>query len=254
MEEPFLMLARRYFDHAFWQEPRTYSRAEAWLDCVQLATFQPRQTLIKGALVSVPRGGIVASVRFLSDRWQWSRTKVCSFLEQLEAADMIKRQQKGQDTTLFLLCNYDKYNRPQGQRIRHGEDTGETPERQNKERKEGKKGEGGAAACPDDSTFIADLAALDRAQALGLLQRLFPDRDVWGNWLAFKKARQEQGRKPDWKGLVAWLRKAAPIADLGHRRPSYALSENGLNREPISLEEQQRFAEQFAEYRRVAGL
>ena len=252
MEEPFIMLARRYFGHAFWHEPRTYSRAEAWLDCVQLATIQPRKTLVLGTFIDVPRGGIVASERFLSDRWKWSRTKVRTFLDLLESANMVKRPRKDQDITLILLCNYEKYNSPKKPPKDQVETREEPPWNQIEKRKESKKEEGGPP-CPDDSAFIADLAGLDRAQALGLLQQHFPDRDIWGNWLSFKKARQEQGRKPDWKGLIAWLRKAAPIADLGRRKPTLSL-EAEAEETPISLEEQKPLAGQLAEHRKAAGI
>lgn len=105
------MLSRAYFDHAFWEEPRAYSRAEAWLDFVRMAAWRTHRRMIGGAMIEIPRGGIVAAERFLSDRWMWSRTKVRAFVDLLSDAQMIKRE-KDQGISLFLLCNYERFNTP----------------------------------------------------------------------------------------------------------------------------------------------
>jgi hypothetical protein len=121
----FLMLGRSVFRHALWREDRVFSRAEAWLDLLQSAAIAPGDRLIAGHVVGIPRGGIVASVRFLSDRWKWSNTTVCLFLDLLQGERMITRE-KRQGVTVISLCNYDKYNPPKRQRG----DGGTTPGRQ----------------------------------------------------------------------------------------------------------------------------
>jgi hypothetical protein len=103
------MLGRSIFSHHLWLEDRIYSRAEAWLDLLQIAAIAPQKRMIAGHPIEIPRGGIVASVRFLSVRYKWSNTKVCLFLDSLECEGMIKRE-KRQGNTVILLCNFDKYN------------------------------------------------------------------------------------------------------------------------------------------------
>ena len=117
MNNGFLMLARSFFQHHLWKQKRAFSPAEAFLDLVQSAPFEPQKRIIKGHVVEVPRGGIVASERFLSDRWMWSRNKVRLFLETLTIEGMIRPQkdhkqdqQKDQQITAFLLCNFDRFN------------------------------------------------------------------------------------------------------------------------------------------------
>ncbi|CAN5709708.1 hypothetical protein BH09VER1_BH09VER1_44170 [soil metagenome] len=105
----FLRLSRSYFTHYFWEEPRTYSRAEAWLDLLRTAAIQPTTRLVHGNPVRLTRGTLIASVRYLAARWQWSNTKVCHFLENLRAEQMITTE-KRHHTTLITLCNYDHYN------------------------------------------------------------------------------------------------------------------------------------------------
>ncbi len=144
MSEGFIRLCRSYFRHPFWTERRTYDRAAAWLDLVAMCAFEPRRTMINGELVEIPRGGIAASERFLSDRWMWSRTKVRAFLDVLESENMIKDHRKNHRYSVFLLCNFDKFNSqkepPEKPEKDHRKTTEEPPGNQIEELKEGKNG------------------------------------------------------------------------------------------------------------------
>lgn len=40
MEEGFLRLSRRFFSNEMWNEARTFSSCEAWLDLIQSARFE----------------------------------------------------------------------------------------------------------------------------------------------------------------------------------------------------------------------
>lgn len=113
-DDPFLMLSRGYFDHALWAEERVYSRAEAWLDLVRMAAWNGHKRLIGVTMVDIPRGGIVAAERFLSDRWMWSRTKVRAFIDLLESERMVTRK-KDQGISVISLCNYERFNTPKNQ-------------------------------------------------------------------------------------------------------------------------------------------
>ena len=125
----FLRLGRGFFDSFLWAERRAYSKAEAWLDIVAQCPYKPQKRLVAGELVEVPRGGFVASERYFSGRWMWSRTKVRSFLALLEQEKMIlKKPQKDHRNTTFLLCNYDKYNPPKDHEPDHWK-TSERPPR-----------------------------------------------------------------------------------------------------------------------------
>ena len=58
------------------------------------------------------RGQIEASERFLAKRWCWCKTSVHNFIEDLIAADMLKRNDRQNDhfSDRFTICNYDTYN------------------------------------------------------------------------------------------------------------------------------------------------
>lgn len=172
----FLPVSRKFFKNFLWQEERTYSRAEAWLDLVQASAYEPQKHLVAGELVEVPRGGIVASERFLCDRWKWSRTKVRAFLDLLVKEGMISPQ-KNHRNTVFLLSNFGKYN----QQKNHQSDRRETSERppgnQIEESKEGEKGEGHPPTASSIPSLPAALAGIT-----DVLKACPEFVQAWQNW------------------------------------------------------------------------
>ena len=139
MNAGFLPLRRSFFVHAFWGERRIFSRAEALLDLIQSAAFQPQKQYIAGKMIEVARGEIVAAVRYLEQRWQWSNTKVGMFLEMLRQDGTITTE-KRQGITVILIINYEGFSMAfDTQRVcdQRQKNDGETP----CERRNGGKGE-----------------------------------------------------------------------------------------------------------------
>lgn len=108
----FIPISRKLFEHRFWSEERVYSKFEAWIDLIQFARFEDEKRDFGSKVVIVKRGQCVASSRFLSNRWGWSRTKVETFLKLLEDDKMIqKSHQKDIGQTIVTICNYSQYNK-----------------------------------------------------------------------------------------------------------------------------------------------
>ena len=124
MDEGFLRLSRRFFSNEMWNEARTFSSCEAWLDLIQSARFEatPRKENIGGREISYSRGQYPASIRFLSQRWKWSEKKVRSFLVHLRKKGMITVE-CNQGMNLITLCKYEEYN-PMGTTKGTSKDTG----------------------------------------------------------------------------------------------------------------------------------
>ncbi|HEX7906246.1 MAG TPA: hypothetical protein VF487_20370 [Chitinophagaceae bacterium] len=115
----YIPINRKFFDHLFWKEKRTFSKSEAWLDLIAGARFEESQAteLIGGRLVSWTKGQLPVSLRYLSERWMWSKSKVDGFLKLLEGERMVIRKEvNGQ--TILTLCNYSAYNQ-KGQQKGH---------------------------------------------------------------------------------------------------------------------------------------
>lgn len=107
--EGYLMLARRSFDNFLWREERSLSKFEAWLDLLQLAACAPSKSVIRGDVIEIERGELIASLRHLSQRWTWSKDKVASYLNLLTSESMIRRETRHGQSVL-ILCNYESYN------------------------------------------------------------------------------------------------------------------------------------------------
>lgn len=139
----YIPLSRKSFDHAFWKESREYSRFEAWLDLLQSARFDEAETggMIGGSFVKWKRGELPASLRFLAERWKWSKNKVDCFLKVLVLEQMIvKRTAVGTTQTIITICKYESYNtnkKTKGQQWDiKGTEAGQSQDKTKKEKKE----------------------------------------------------------------------------------------------------------------------
>lgn len=109
----YIILQRKFFEGQFWDEKRVFSKAEAWIDLVREARFEkePKTTFIKGKSVTWNRGELPVSLRFLADRWGWSKNKVDHFIKFLTNDGALKtRTHEGTAQTIITLCNYESYN------------------------------------------------------------------------------------------------------------------------------------------------
>ena len=103
----FITVPREIFEDSLFV-PEPYSRREAFLDLVQKATHEPKTIPIRGGSITVNRGQLSASIRFLATRWQWSCGKVESVLKEYESVNLIERKSDS-GTTLISIVNYDFY-------------------------------------------------------------------------------------------------------------------------------------------------
>lgn len=105
----YFQLQRRFFSHWLWtEESRVFSKAEAFLDLLQLAAFTRTRRIVGGSVIQLEPGQVCGSERYLAGRWGWSTKKVRAYLTLLEAERMVGRQKK-REGTILTLCNYEKY-------------------------------------------------------------------------------------------------------------------------------------------------
>ena len=101
---------KAYETDPFWNEPREFSRWEAWEYMIQAAGFKPTQWTAGGPVVRLARGETPPlSLSYLCRAWRWSTKKVRVFIDLLISEERIR---KGQDTPqghTYLLVNYDTY-------------------------------------------------------------------------------------------------------------------------------------------------
>lgn len=133
----YLPLWRSFFDIPEWEEKRAFSKAEAWLDMIAMASFVERDVAVdKRYVVRLNRGDIYMSLRQLAQRWGWSIGSVQRYVEWLTAQGRVVKKEvasrvadtpfdtpfdtrcdtppdtpKERLIQIIRLCNYDRYNR-----------------------------------------------------------------------------------------------------------------------------------------------
>jgi hypothetical protein len=110
-----LRISRKMFDgqDPIWEGREPFDRRSAWIDLCQLANYRTKRRVINGRVVTLERGQLLASERFLAQRWRWTRAKVRRFLDVLAECHRIVQNSAhpaAQAGTVITLCNYDAYN------------------------------------------------------------------------------------------------------------------------------------------------
>lgn len=100
---------RGMFDHdCFAQEP--FTEREAWLWLIGAASWKARTVRIGDHIINVKRGQGAFSMRFLAERFQWSKSRVHRYLDRLKKRDMIETE-SGTAVNVITICKYDTYQR-----------------------------------------------------------------------------------------------------------------------------------------------
>jgi len=191
----FIILSRKFFSDTMWNEARTFSGCEAWLDLIQSARFDatPRKVCIGGREVICCRGQYPASIRFLSKRWQWTEKKVRSFIGHLKKEGKITVECT-QGVNIITLCKYEEYN-PLGTtkgtptelsindfRHERAQPRAHPPEKGHTEGTNTKKGDNyKESPNGDKKNKEIDLSFVDE-----------DFRDVFMEWLEYKRERKEK--------------------------------------------------------------
>jgi hypothetical protein len=124
MTRGFFAVDRGIWDHPVLRDKAPFSRREAWLWLISEACWEPRQRVVGNIIINLTRGQLVASLRFLADKWGWSEPAVRRFLAKLGGRNA---RQWGADArtdvgnvamidaqtdagiTVITIRNYDKY-------------------------------------------------------------------------------------------------------------------------------------------------
>lgn len=217
-----------YQMHRGWQDADVFGNAEyserdAWVWLIEAACWQPKRARVKGDMVALERGQMTFSVRFLAEKWGWSKSRVDRFLKRLSAENMISTCSKigttaghaaGQGQSIITVCNYDKYQA--GELLARDNDnlqTGTTAGQQRDKEEEGNKGirkkgsyepKARAARCPDDwkPSPLPD----DLAQAVACLPPGWIERQLAGmrDWSASSPNGAKLNWDATWRG---WIRR-----------------------------------------------
>ena len=101
----YVFVYRSVKDNWIWNSNEPFDKRSAWIDLILTANHQDKKINFNGQLMTVKRGEMITSTHLLSDRWQWSRTKISRFLSDLECDGMISTKK----TTHYTLIKLEKY-------------------------------------------------------------------------------------------------------------------------------------------------
>ena len=103
----WISLSRKIFECWIWAET-PFSRAQAWIDLLLLANYEPKKFVLGNELVEVERGSFITSETKLMKRWGWGKGKTRAFLSLLEKDGMIVKKTNHKRTDITIV-NYSKY-------------------------------------------------------------------------------------------------------------------------------------------------
>lgn len=141
MSNGWVKIHRELQNHWVWED-KPFSRGQAWVDLIMMATYKDKKMMLDGKLVEISCGNIVTSIRKLCSRWGWSNTKVRRFLKMLEDDGMIV-QKSDTKKTLITLVNYGFYQDSEKEKTtqkHHRNDAETTQKHTYKKEKKDKKG------------------------------------------------------------------------------------------------------------------
>jgi len=103
----FFTVDRRMFDHPMFK-PEKYCERAAWLWLLREAQWTAGKVRVGRAVVSLERGQLAHSRRFIARAWGWDESAVRRFIERLKKHGAIDPQTT-HDATIITICNYDEY-------------------------------------------------------------------------------------------------------------------------------------------------
>lgn len=210
-----LHLSRQMFDGGdpIWEGREPFDRRSAWIDLLQMANYRPKVRVIAGAPVRLERGQLLASERYLAQRWHWTRAKVRRFLGVLAGLQRIVQNpahEAAHAGTIITLCNYERYN-PEPTNDRPTERPAEQP-RAAHERPKAEVRKEGKSKKERDSTQARALPAEWKPD--GRSVEIAADRgvDVTAEAEKFRDWATAKGEtKRDWDAAFRnWVRRAEP--------------------------------------------
>lgn len=122
MKTTFFKVDRDIQNHWLWND-KPFSRGQAWIDLLLLATHTDHQGILDGKIINRKRGEVHVSIVFLAERWGWSRNKVYRYIALLKNQKMVTSN----GTTDGTIITIEKYSFYQGDYTANGT-SNETPD------------------------------------------------------------------------------------------------------------------------------
>jgi hypothetical protein len=151
---------RGIWDHPVLQSRDPFSKREAWLWMLSAATWKAKTVFVDGKRVSLKRGQLAHSIRFMADQWGWPKSNVARFLSTLKSETMIGTE-NGTSITVITISKYEEYQKvslPRGTPNEPDSGTRMGHERDKEENRETKEEDSEANASGADAPIDPSIA------------------------------------------------------------------------------------------------
>ena len=108
MKSGYYLISRGWMHNPVFSSSRSFDRRSAWIWIIEGACFKSTKQDVLGKTVTVERGSLITSVRYLAKEWNWSEKAVRSFLKRLEKEEMVGLSTEHGKTQIYVI-NYDRY-------------------------------------------------------------------------------------------------------------------------------------------------
>ena len=98
---------REIFDHYLFDADE-FSKRDAWLWMVSSAVYKPKKVKNPKGVVELQRGQFCYSIRYMAERFSWSKSRVQRFIDLLQSEGMIETD-SGTGQMVVTVCNYSNY-------------------------------------------------------------------------------------------------------------------------------------------------
>ena len=112
----WISLNRQIQQHWIYSEKRIFSKYEAWIDMLFMASHSDHDFIFGNNLIKQKEGEFITSEIKLMDKWMWSKSKTRAFLQLLQNEKMIDKKTDHKKTDILIL-NYTKYQNPEPVKI-----------------------------------------------------------------------------------------------------------------------------------------
>lgn len=114
--EGWIKISRNILTHWIFQDERWL---KWWLDILLNANYEDGKTCVKGRIIEVKRGQLIASSHSLAQKWGCNRLTAMKFLQILKNDGMIIDHQIDHQINVITICKYEEYQSREDDSIDH---------------------------------------------------------------------------------------------------------------------------------------
>ena len=99
----WISIHRKIREHWLYAERRSFSKYEAWVDLLLLASHKEHKFQLGNEFIQLKKGELITSEMKLMEKWRWSKSKVRTFLLLLENDEMIIKKTDRRKTKIVIV-------------------------------------------------------------------------------------------------------------------------------------------------------